>query len=230
MTDTGAFPDVMLLAAGLGTRMRPLTLEQPKPLIGVAGTPLIERIMINARAEGARHFVANAHYLADQLLAHFAGGLRISREEQLLGTGGGVRNALPMLGSDPFFVMNTDAFWPKGSDAPLGRMVAKMADSASDIVLLCVHPVRASGFDRSHDFCLDPRGNITNDYGAPVIYAGVALVRKSLFNDMPDGAFSLTRLFDRALANETLQGVALNAPWYHVGDPEALKTAEAALA
>ncbi|WDR02099.1 nucleotidyltransferase family protein [Devosia algicola] len=229
MTETPAFPHVMLLAAGLGTRMRPLTLDQPKPLICVVGIPLIERIMVNARAEGARHFVANAHYLANQLLAHFAGALKISREEILLGTGGGVRNALPMLGSDPFFIMNTDAFWPTGSDAPLGRMLKKMADSTSDIVLLCAHPVRASGFDRSHDFCLDPHGNITNDYGAPVIYAGVALVRKTLFDDMPDGAFSLTRLFDRALAKETLHGVALSAPWYHVGDAAALEAAEAAL-
>lgn len=230
MSETDRFPDVMLLAAGLGTRLRPLTLTQPKPLVPVLGVPLIERIMANARAEGAKRFVANAHYLADQLVAHFAGGLKVSREANLLGTGGGVKRALPMLHADPFFVMNTDAFWAAGSDAPMGRMRAKFAEANSDIVLLCVHPGRATGFDRSHDFCLDPRGRITNDFGAPVIYAGVALLSKGLFADTPDGAFSLNRLFETALEREALHGVALDAPWYHVGDPAALAAAERALA
>ena len=113
------FPDVMLLAAGLGTRLRPITDSVPKPLVPVAGVPLIERIMANARAEGAKRFVANAHYRADQILAHFGGLLKVSREDELLGTGGGVKRALPMLHSDPILVMNTDAFWPAGSDAPI---------------------------------------------------------------------------------------------------------------
>ncbi|HWV20703.1 MAG TPA: NTP transferase domain-containing protein, partial [Devosia sp.] len=119
------FPDVMLLAAGLGTRMRPLTDSLPKPLLPVAGTPLIERVIGNARAEGAKRFIANAHYRADQVLAHFGGLIKVSREDELLGTGGGVKRALPMLHSDPFFVMNTDAFWPEGSDQPLKRMIAR---------------------------------------------------------------------------------------------------------
>ena len=190
--------------------------------------PLIERIMVNARAEGARRFVANAHYRADQLRAHFGGLLKVNREPDLLGTGGGVKAALPMLHSDPFFVMNTDAFWPAGSDAPLGRMLARHA-APDDIVLLCVQPHRATGFGRSHDFCLDPMGQITLDYGAPVIYAGVALMGKSLFADTPDGAFSLNRLFEAALERESLKGVVLDAPWFHVGDPEALAAAEEAL-
>lgn len=219
------FPDVMLLAAGLGTRLRPLTDTLPKPLVPVAGVPLIERVMANARAEGARRFVANAHYRADQVLAHFGGLLKVSREETLLGTGGGVRQALPMLHSDPFFVMNTDAFWAAGSDAPLERMRARYSTPA-DVVLLCVHPSRATGFARSHDFCLDPMGRVTRDYGAPVIYGGVALLGAALFADAPDGAFSLTDLFDAALERETLHGVVLDAPWYHVGDPAALAEAE----
>lgn len=228
MQDTARFPDVMLLAAGLGTRLRPVTETLPKPLVPVAGVPLIERIMANARAEGATRFVANAHYRADQLLAHFGGLLKVNREAELLGTGGGVKAALPMLHSDPFFVMNTDAFWPAGSDAPLQRMQARHAET-DDIVLLCVQPHRASGFGRSHDFCLDPMGRITLDYGAPVIYAGVALMGRSLFDDTPDGAFSLNRLFEAALERESLKGVVLDAPWFHVGDPEALAAAERAL-
>jgi MurNAc alpha-1-phosphate uridylyltransferase len=229
MTEAVRFPDVMLLAAGLGTRLRPVTEMLPKPLVPVAGIPLIERIMANARAEGAKRFVANAHYRADQLLAHFGGLLKVSREDDLLGTGGGVKRALPMLASDPILVMNTDAFWPSGSDAPLARMLARYA-GPHDIVLLCVHPRNATGFARSHDFCLSPRGDVTRDYGAPVIYAGVALLGKALFDDTPDGAFPLTDLFEAALERETLFGVVLDAPWFHVGDAAALAETERLLA
>jgi N-acetyl-alpha-D-muramate 1-phosphate uridylyltransferase len=225
MNDAARFPDVMLLAAGLGKRLRPLTETLPKPLVPVAGMPLIERIIANARAEGAKRFVANAHYRADQILAHFGGLVKVSREEELLGTGGGVKRALPMLHSDPFFVMNTDAFWPLGSDAPMGRMLSRYGGGA-EIVLLCVHPRNATGFGRSHDFCLAPNGQVTLDYGAPVIYAGVALMGKALFEPTPDGAFSLNRVFDAALGRESVFGVALDAPWFHVGDPAALLEAE----
>lgn len=219
------FPDVMLLAAGLGTRLRPLTDTMPKPLVPVAGVPLIERVMANARAEGAKRFIANAHYRADQVLAHFGGLLKVSREDELLGTGGGVKRALPMLHSDPFFVMNTDAFWPLGSDTPLRRMVARHEHS-EDIILLCIQPSRATGFARSHDFCLDPSGAVTLDYGAPVIYGGVALLGPGHFADTPDGRFSLLDLFDRARERERLKGVVLDAPWFHVGDPASLAAAE----
>ncbi len=228
MSADARFPDVMLLAAGLGTRLKPLTDTLPKPLVPVGGVPLIERVMANARAEGAKRFAANAHYRADQLLAHFGGLLKVNREEVLLDTGGGVKAALPMLHSDPFLVMNTDAFWPAGSDAPLGRMLQRYQDS-EDIVLLCVQPARASGFARSHDFCLDPMGRITLDYGAPVIYGGVALMGRSVFNDTPDGPFSLNLLFEAALERENLKGVVLDAPWFHVGDPAGLAAAEQAL-
>jgi MurNAc alpha-1-phosphate uridylyltransferase len=225
MSENERFPDVMLLAAGLGTRLRPLTETVPKPLVPVAGVPLIERIMEAAKAEGAKRFTANAHYRADQILAHFGGLLKVSREEELLGTGGGVKRALPMLHSDPFFVMNTDAFWPVGSDMPLGRMIARYGNG-SEMVLLCVHPRDATGFGRSHDFCLSPQGLVTRDYGAPVIYGGVALVGKKLFEGTPDGAWSLNDLFEQCIERETIFGVALDAPWFHVGDPEALAEAE----
>ena len=228
MTEPSRFPDVMLLAAGLGTRLRPITDSIPKPLVPVAGVPLIERVMDNARAEGARRFVANAHYRADQLLAHFGGLLKVSREDELLDTGGGVKRALPMLLSDPILVMNTDAFWPAGSDTPLARMLARF-DERTEMVLLCVHPRDAAGFGRSHDFCLSPHGTITRDTGAPVIYGGVALMGKALFSNTPDGAFSLNHLFEQCLERESLYGVALNAPWFHVGDAAGLAAAEARL-
>ena len=222
------FPDVMLLAAGLGTRMCPLTDSLPKPLLPVAGTPLIERVIGNARAEGAKRLIANAHYRADQVLAHFGGLIKVSREDELLGTGGGVKRALPMLHSDPFFVMNTDAFWPEGSDQPLQRMIARHT-GPEDIVMLCVQPRRATGFSRSHDFCLAPDGLVTRDYGAPIIYGGVLLLGRDIFADTPDGAFSLYPLLEAALERETLKGVVLDAPWFHVGDPDGLAQAEGQL-
>lgn len=229
MEKAARFPDVMLLAAGLGTRLRPLTETLPKPLVPVAGIPLIERVMANARAEGATRFVANAHYRADQVLAHFGGLLKVNREETLLGTGGGVKAALPMLHSDPVLVMNTDAFWPAGTDQPLARMQARYGGEG-DIVLLCVQPHRAHGFARSHDYCLDPMGRVTRDYGAPIIFGGVALLGRALFADSPDGAFPLDLLFDAALEEERLFGVVLDAPWFHVGDAAGLAAAERALA
>lgn len=225
MDSPDRFPDVMLLAAGLGTRMRPLTENLPKPLIPVAGIPLIERVIGNARAEGAKRFVANAHYRADQVLAHFGGLVKVSREDELLGTGGGVKRALPMLHSNPFLVMNTDVFWPIGSDRPLARMLARHT-GPQDVVILCVQPRRATGFRRSHDFCLAPDGLVTRDYGAPVIYGGVTVLGRSLFADTPDGPFSLYALMEAALERETLKGVVLDASWFHVGDPAALAEAE----
>jgi MurNAc alpha-1-phosphate uridylyltransferase len=231
MEDAARFPDVMLLAAGLGTRLMPLTAERPKPLTAVGGTALIDRVVAVARFEGATRFAVNAHHLADQMVAHFSGhpDFSVLREPELLGTGGGLRNALSTLTGDPLLVMNTDAFWPVGRDRPLARLLARHAETGAEATLLCAHPARAHGFGRSHDFCLDPGGRITNDFGLPVIYAGVALVGRGLFADEDAGAFSINRLFERAEARETLFGVLLDAPWYHVGDAEGLAAAEAAL-
>lgn len=230
-------PDVMLLAAGLGRRMLPLTQTRPKPLIEVAGRALIDRVIDGAWAEGLLRFVVNTHHHADQLQTHLRQFERLrpgisiafSPEPELLETGGGLKAALPLLATDPIMVINTDTFFVPGTDTPYARMVESFAANQADIVLLCVHPRRAVGFRRSHDFCLSPRGEITNDTGAPVIYAGAALIARRLIEAAPDGKFSLTRLFDRALADEKLYGVALDAPWLHVGDPQALAEAEAAL-
>lgn len=222
------FPDVMILAAGLGTRMRPLTDGTPKPLLKVAGTALLDRVAGLARAEGAGRIVVNAHHHAEQIEAYAqVAGYRVSREEKLLDTGGGVKAALPLLEGDPILVMNADSLWLPG-DRPLTRMVEAYYGR---IVLLCVHPFRASGFHRrSHDFCLAPNGEVTNDSGAPVIYAGSALVPRALLEAAPEGPFSLFDLFDAALQRGELRGVALGTDWLHVGDPEALAAAEARLA
>jgi len=224
-------PDVMLLAAGFGKRMLPLTENTPKPLVEVAGKTLLDRAVANARAGGLDHFVINAHYLAPRIeAAAEARGFELSVESELLGTGGGIRAALPFLGSDPFLVMNTDAFWPLGVDEPIGRMRDLFAARAPAMVLLCAQPRRATGFRRSHDFCLAPDARVTRDRGQPVIYAGVALLARSAFADAPPGAFSLYDLIEKALDAEALHGVVLDAPWYHVGDQKALAEVEALLA
>lgn len=214
MIDAPRFPDVMLLTAGNESALWP-----------VAGLPLVERVMANARAEGATRFVANGLPGDTGVLAHFGGLVKVSREEVPLGSGGSVKQALPMLHADPFLVMRTDCFWPAGSDAPLQRMLSRHA-SQEDIILLCVHPRHAVGFARSHDFCLSPQGLITRDYGAPVIHAGVALLGKSLLAATPDGPFPLEDLFDAALERETLHGVVLDAPWFSIGDMAGLAEAE----
>ena len=214
MTDTMRFPDVMLLTAG-----------NDQALLDVAGLPLVERIMANAKAEGAKRFVANGLPGDHGVLAHFGGLVKVSREETPQGSGGGIRQALPMLHADPFFVMETNGFWPAGSDAPLARMLARH-QAEDDIVLLCVHPRNAVGFARSHDFCLSPQGQVTRDYGAPVIHAGVVLLGKALFKGTPDGPFPLDLLIDAALERETLHGVVLDAPWFHIADAAGLAEVE----
>jgi MurNAc alpha-1-phosphate uridylyltransferase len=231
-------PDVMLLAAGLGIRLRPLTDALPKPLVQVAGIAMLDRVVAEASAEGFIRLVVNAHHHAPLLRAHIEAlarqrpelRFRLSEEPERLDTGGGVKRALPQLDGDPILVMNTDAFWPPGADAPLQRLLARHAAGGTEIVLLCAQPRRAIGFRRSHDFCLDPRGRITRDTGQPAIYAGVALIARGLVAAEPAEVFSLYRLFEAALERESLAGVVLDAPWLHVGDPEALATAEAFLA
>lgn len=228
-------PDAILLAAGLGTRLKPLTDNRPKPLVPLAGTPLIERVIADFTAEGVTRFAVNAHYLADQMAAavealpmRFAGcRFTLSREDdEQLGTGGGARAALAGIETDPVLVANTDAFWPAGEDTPLARMAARLDADPEAVVLLCAHPARALGFRRSHDFCLDPRGVITNDTGLPVIYAGVALLGRSWFDGQPDGRFSMNRIFEAARDAGRLKGVLLNADWLHIGDPAAHEEAE----
>ncbi len=230
-------PDAVLLAAGRGERMRPLTETIPKPLIPVGGMPLIDRVVANCRAEGVRRFAVNAHYLAEQITDHvsrlaarFADtGFAISDERaELLDTGGGARRAMTFIQSDPFFLMNTDSFWVPGEDTPLKRLYEAF-DETTEIGVLCVHPARATGFARSHDFCLAPDGMVTNDRGLPVIYSGTALVARSVFAGTPGRAFSFLDLMHAARERGTLRGVLLNAPWLHVGDPAAREAAERVL-
>lgn len=235
MGGAGIMPDVMLLAAGLGTRMRPLTFETPKALIAVAGKPLIDHVIDAALAENCTRFVVNAHHKAERIAAHIARlgaglpdiGFAVSHEKQLLlDTGGGLRNALPLLGTDPVLTMNTDSFWLAGHDRPITRMIAAFARGNADIVLLCVSPDRATGYLKGPDFLLSADGAISRTLGRPVVYAGVALIARAVAQEGPDVPFSLYRHFEAARERRRLAGVEIETDWYHVGDPGAIVRTE----
>lgn len=228
-------PDAMLLAAGLGVRMRPLTFERPKALIAVAGKPLIDYAIDAALAEGCGRFVVNAHHKAEMIAAHIerlAGGLTdigfaISDEtDRLLDTGGGLRKALPLLNSDPVLALNTDTFWLPEGDRPLRRMVEAYGKGDADIVLLCVAPDRASGFRKGADYLIGADGLLSKWEGRPVVYAGAALISRTLAASGPDVPFSLYRHFVTAREAGRLRGVMIETAWFHVGDPQALTRTE----
>lgn len=236
--DDQSHPDVILLAAGMGKRMLPLTEQTPKPLIKVDGYALIDRVAANCIKEGCSQFAINIHHHMDQMREHVEKmmhdypkvGFFVSEEHEApLETGGGAKKALALTHTDPVLITNSDSFWLSENDKPIGRMIDQFVKSAT-IVLLCAHPARSTGFRRSHDFCLAPDKRITNDRGVPIIYAGTALISRALLEMAPTGVFSLFDLFIQAQERGTLHGVLLDAPWFHVGDPKAIAEVEAALA
>jgi MurNAc alpha-1-phosphate uridylyltransferase len=227
----------MVLAAGLGERMRPLTERMPKPLVPVAGKPLIDHVLDRLAAAGIERAVVNVHYLADMIERHVTGRSKpqivISDERAaLLETGGGVVKALPEIGSAPFVHINSDTIWIDGAKPNLERL-AEAFDPAMMDALLLLAPVSTSiGYDGRGDFNIAPDGRLTRRGErevAPFVYAGVAILRPELFKDAPSGAFSLTRLFDRAAAQGRLHGLRLEGVWMHVGTPGAITQAEAAI-
>lgn len=229
MTGTRA----MMLAAGLGTRMRPLTLTRPKPLIEVAGRSLIDRGMDALQAAGIERAVVNKHYLPDQIAAW--AGTRARPEihvqdetAELLDTGGGVHRALPKLGPDPFFVLNSDSFWTEGTVAALERMRDAWNDQEMDCLLLLATKPRSTGFDGPGDFDMNPAGQLTRRNGdsAAHIYAGAYLVHPRLFDTAPGGVFSMNLLWNRALEHGRLYGLEHDGWWLHVGTPDAIALAE----
>ncbi len=227
----------MVLAAGLGTRMRPLTLDRPKPLIEVAGRSLLDRGVDVLKRAGVTHMVVNKHYLADQIQA-WAGSrhdLDITVQDEtgeLLDTGGGVAQALPQLGDEPFFVLNSDSFWVDGPVPALKRLAALWDDGQMDCLLLLSGKARSIGFDGPGDFEMSEKGLLSRRSGdtAPLVYAGAYMVHPRLFADAPDGAFSMNLLWNRAIANQRLYGIEHDNWWLHVGTPAAIGEAENRLA
>ncbi|WP_374443695.1 nucleotidyltransferase family protein [Stella sp.] len=227
----------MVLAAGLGTRLRPLTDSLPKPLVTVGGETLIDRILDRMAEAGVEEVVVNLHHKADQLSGHLARRTRPrileSREEALLETGGGVARALPRLGDAPFFVVNGDVLWRNGKRSALERLAAAWDETRMDALLLLQRTVTAIGYDGRGDFMLSQDGMVRRPKPGeipPYLFAGIQILHPRLFAGAPDGAFSLNRLYTEAAEAGRLGGILHDGEWYHVGTPEALAAAEEALA
>ena len=225
----------MVLAAGFGTRMRPLTNSMPKPLIPVAGQPIIAHDFDRLRAAEVSKAVVNAHYLADQIdrwCATVTAPTTIVSDERdaILDTGGGIARALPLLGSDPFFVLNSDSFWIDRGTSALRRLRDRWNDADMDCLLLLCDPLHTTGYDGRGDFAIAGDGRLARARSAPdqkaFAYIGGYLVHPRLFVDAPKGAFSMNLLWDRAIARGRLFGLAHDGHWLHVGTPDAIGAAE----
>lgn len=226
----------MVLAAGLGKRMRPITERTPKPLVEVAGRSLLDRALDRFAEAGIATVVVNTHHLADQVAARLGTrrdlALHRSHEPELLETGGGVLQALPLLSPGPFAVANSDALWTDGEGDPaLARLAGAWDDAAMDGLLLLVPRERAPA-DMRGDFDLEPDGRLRRRSGdtASYVFIGVQLLHERLFAGAAPGAFSLNLLYDKALAAGRLHGLVHSGGWHHVGTPDQLAAADAALA
>ena len=226
----------MILAAGLGLRMRPLTDKMPKPLVRVAGRALLDHVLDKLAEAGVSEAIANVHYLPDQIIDHTAGRTEprviISDErDQVLGTGGGVVKALPLLGDAPFFHVNADTLWIDGVRPNLARLAEAFDPSRMDILLLMAPTTSSIGYGGRGDYAMLPDGALRKrreHQVVPFVYAGAAIMSPALFAGAPAGEFSLTRMFDRANEQERLFGLRLDGVWMHVGTPDAVEAAEEA--
>jgi len=233
-TMTTHIDTAMVLAAGLGTRMRPLSAERPKPLIEVAGVSLLDRVLDRLAEGGIARAVVNVHYKADMVEAALSGRTRpaiaISDErDALLETGGGVKRALPLLGDQPFVIQNADCFWVEGMDTNIRRLADTWRDNDMDALLLVTGSANAVGYDGHGDFLMDVYGRLTRRperQDAPFVFAGASIAHPRLFAFAPDGRFSLNLLWDRAIAAGRLYGMRMDGQWMHVGTPDARAEAE----
>lgn len=229
----------MVLAAGYGKRMRPLTDDKPKPMLALDGKPLIGHVMDRLAAAGVERAVVNLHYLGDRIRSYLAQENRLevvfSEEAELLETGGGVGNALAPLtefGTHPFYVVNADAFWLDGYEDTLMRLAREWKDGLMDGLLLLQGTAESHGYTGCGDFIADPDGRLARrpETGiAPWLFAGVQILHPRLFDDRPSGAWSLNVLFDKAIEVERLYGVVHDGEWFHIGTPDGLEEAEAFL-
>ncbi len=226
----------MVLAAGLGLRMRPLTDHMPKPLVKVAGQPLLDHVLDKLAAAGVTDAVVNVHYLPDQIIDHVASRARprviISDERsQVLGTGGGVVKALPLLGDQPFFHVNSDTMWIDGVRSNLVRLAETFDPCGMDILLLMAPTASSIGYGGRGDYAMLPDGALRKrreHQVVPFVYAGAAIMSPAIFAAAPKSEFSLTKMFDEANEKERLFGLRLDGVWMHVGTPDAVQAAEEA--
>jgi MurNAc alpha-1-phosphate uridylyltransferase len=227
----------MVLAAGLGTRMRPFNGQIPKPLVRVGGKALIDYVLDRLADQGVEHAVVNVHYLADQIERHLAPRVRpqivISDERrELLGTAGGVVKALPELGDDPFYHANSDTIWIDGVKPNLGRLADAFDVTRMDALLLLAPTTASIGYAGRGDFSMAPDGRLARRAEreiVPFVYAGAAILSPAFLAGAPQGPSSMSPLFDRAAQAGRLFGLRLEGLWMHVGTPDAIKAAEAAI-
>ncbi|MDA0997018.1 MAG: nucleotidyltransferase family protein [Proteobacteria bacterium] len=234
MTGAAIMPrSAMLLAAGLGKRMRPLTDSIPKPMVPFMGRPLIDHALDRLAEAGVKRAVVNLHYFPNQIRNHLANRTDIeivySDEPELLETGGGVKKALPLLGDAPFFAVNSDAIWLNGGTDTLGRLAELWNSERMDALLLLQSTVDAHGYHGPGDFTADPDGRVARRAESevtPWLFAGVEIIDPKAFADTPDGPFSLNVIFDRTLRAGRLYGMVHDGEWFHIGSPEGLAEAE----
>jgi MurNAc alpha-1-phosphate uridylyltransferase len=228
----------MVLAAGLGTRMRPITDRIPKPLVAVGGKTMLDHMLDKLAEAGVTDAAVNVHYLAGQIEAHVADRaaprVTISDErDRLLDTGGGVVKALPLLGDRPFFHVNADTIWIEGARPNLVRLAETFDPVTMDVLLLLASTASSVGYDGAGDFRMAADGRLTRRPErevTPFVYAGAAILSPALFAGAPAGPFSLNRIFDAAAAEGRLYGLRLDGIWMHVGTPDAIEAAEVAIA
>lgn len=227
----------MVLAAGLGKRMRPLTDTTPKPLIRIAGKTLLDYGIDALQGAGVTRAVVNVHYLSDQIVRHLSvrqtpSTIISDESDLLLDSAGGIVNALPQIGAEPFYILNADTFWIDGDEPELSRLALAWDPERMDILLMLADPAHATGHSGSNDFLLDAEGRLTRAKGAPdgFIYGGAAIIHPRIFDGASAEPHSLNMYFDRAIAAGRLFGLPMRGHWITVGTPDAIEPAEAVLA
>lgn len=227
----------MVFAAGLGTRMRPVTDRMPKPLVKVAGKPLIDHVLDRFAATGIETAIVNVHHFADQIEAHLANRTKPSivisdERDKLLDQGGGIRKILPLVGREPIFIANTDAFWIGGPTDNLRQLVAAWDPDKMDILLLVAAATESMGIDWAGDFLMAPDGKLARRPErevAPFVYTGVGILKPELFENETRDVFRLAPFFFEAADQGRLYGRRLDGFWLHVGTPQAIEAAELAI-
>ena len=231
-------PDTaMVLAGGRGLRMRPITNTIPKPLVKVAGRTLLDRGLDTLAAAGVETAVVNVHHFPEQIIAHVAARrtpkVLISDESAgLLDSAGGIVKALPLLGREPFYILNADTFWIESGEPNLSRLALAWDSRGMDILLMLADLDSATGHTGSTDFLVGRDGVLRRSHGDPagLIYAGAAIVNPDIFAGAPEGPLSLNRYFDEAIAKDRLFGLKMRGSWITVGTPDAIPLAEKAVA
>jgi len=227
-----------VLAAGLGKRMRPLTDTMPKPMVPLAGRPLVDHTLDRLEASGIKRVILNVHYMADVLEAHISARTRTRRgpfvlisneRDEVLETGGGVAKALRLIGERPFLICNSDTTWVEKDASNIARLIHAWDAHRMDCLLLLAEKDRSLGYEGDGDFHMAADGKLNRrgeGEASPHVFAGVSIAHPRMFANCPEGAFSLNVLWDRAIAAGRLHGMVLDGWWMHVGSPSALADAE----